>query len=123
MKLLDSNILIYTSLPEFSHLRELIQSENYVSEISRIEVLGFHKISDEEKMYFNSVFVVMTVIPLNQKIINQAIELKQKRKMSIGDSIIAATALVFNLEIITRNTDDFQFLTDIKIINPLIENV
>jgi len=119
MKLIDSNILIYSSLDEFSYLKEFIQPENFVSEISLLEVLGYHKITEEEKIYFTSAFSILQIISLNRTIIDKAIELKQQRKLSIGDSVIAATALARNLEVITRNEDDFSSIKELKILNPI----
>lgn len=43
MKIIDSNILIYSYSEEYKYLRELIWSEGvFASEISRLEVLGYH---------------------------------------------------------------------------------
>jgi hypothetical protein len=119
MKLIDSNILIYSSLEEFSYLKDYIEPVNFVSEISILEVLGYHKITDEEKTYFTSVFAILKIIPLNRIIIDKAVELKQQIKLSIGDSIIAATALVLNLEVVTRNEYDFVSIETIKLFNPI----
>lgn len=119
MKLLDSNILIYSSLNEFSYLKDLIIPENFISEISLLEVLGFHKISLEEKIFFTSVFNIVKIVPINRNIIDKAIYLKQENKLSIGDSIISATALLFDLEILTRNEKDFTYINGIKTSNPI----
>lgn len=41
----------------------------------------------------------------------------QGKKLAIMDGLIAATALEFNLILITRNTSDFEY-TGVKMINP-----
>ena len=57
MKILDSNIIVYSFQPEYVHLRELVlDPNNYVSVISKIEVLGYHKLDNSMKLYFGSVF-------------------------------------------------------------------
>ncbi|MBK8390809.1 MAG: toxin-antitoxin system, toxin component, PIN domain protein [Saprospiraceae bacterium] len=38
----------------------------------------------------------------------------------LPDAIIAATALTYNLVLISRNTSDFSKITDIEIIDPFI---
>jgi predicted nucleic acid-binding protein len=38
--------------------------------------------------------------------------------MSVADSLIAATALVHNLKIVTRNTKDFADINILEVINP-----
>ena len=119
MAILDSNILIYSSLDEFSYLRSLISADNVVSEISRLEVLGYSNITDEEKNYFESAFAILKVVPIASLIIDSAIEIRKQKKMSVGDSIIAATALSLQLDILTRNTDDFSSIQNLKVINPI----
>lgn len=57
MKLLDSNIIIYSGLEKFSFLRELFYEENvFISDITILEVLGFSRITPEQEEYFNDVF-------------------------------------------------------------------
>ncbi len=49
--LIDSNIIIYASLPEYSWLNEqLEQGQPLVSVVSYVEVLGFHKLHEAEKI-------------------------------------------------------------------------
>ena len=38
--------------------------------------------------------------------------------MTLGDSIIAATALRFDMPLVTRNTSDFLHITGLHLINP-----
>ncbi|XVE12228.1 MAG: hypothetical protein HCA05_05555 [Dolichospermum sp. DET68] len=42
-------------------------------------------------------------------VIEQGVRLKQIKKISLGDAIIAGTALVYDLTVVTRNIDDFRF--------------
>lgn len=52
MKIIDSNILIYSYKEEFKFLRTLFQdTETCLSEVSKIETLGFYKIDAEEQQY------------------------------------------------------------------------
>ncbi|GBF80485.1 type II toxin-antitoxin system VapC family toxin [Aphanothece sacrum] len=117
--LLDSNIIIYAAKIENEFLREFIaENSPCVSALSYIEVLGYHKLDDEDKNYFGQFFNASQILPISQAIINQAVRLKQIRKMSLGDSIIAGTALVYNLTIVTRNVADFRWISELKIFNP-----
>lgn len=117
--LLDSNIIIYASQRENEFLRDFIaQNFPYVSAISYIEVLGYHKLTDEDKIYFEEFFNASQILPISQAIIDQAVRLKQIRKMSLGDAIIAGTALVYDLTVVTRNTEDFDWVTELKLFNP-----
>ena len=53
-----------------------------------------------------------------QKIIEQTILLRRNTKMKTPDAIIAATALVYDLTLITHNTSDFKNIQGLHIIDP-----
>ena len=55
---------------------------------------------------------------MDEDIIEEAVRLRQRRNMSLGDALIAATALVENLTLVTRNVDDFKHIPGLKLINP-----
>ena len=44
-----------------------------------------------------------------------------RRKMGLADAIIAATALVHGLKLVTRNVDDFKHIAGVEIVNPFDE--
>lgn len=120
MKLLDSNILIYSGQAEYSYLRSLIfDKESYVSKITQLEVLGFHRLDNKARNYFNSCFHVLQLLAINDSIIDTAINLRSQKKMSLGDAIIAATALCYQATLITQNTQDFLAITNLTVINPI----
>lgn len=48
----------------------------------------------------------------------QAVKLRQLRKMTLGDALIAGTALVFGLTLVTRNVDDFQWIAGLSVLDP-----
>ncbi len=121
--LLDSNIVIYSARPEHGGLRRLIaEHAPAVSVISRIEVLGYHGIADAERQLLERFFEAAEVIPLTDPVVRQAILLRQQRRMSLGDSIVAATALVHDRTLVTRNTDDFRWIGALRLYDPLAEN-
>ena len=118
--ILDSNILIYAIQPNYEYLIDWILKElPSVSVISQIEVLGYHKLSQQQKKQFEVLFDNLTILSINTAISNRTIALKQQQKMSLGDSLIAATALEYNLPLITRNTQDFQWIGALSVINPI----
>lgn len=39
--------------------------------------------------------------------------------MSIGDAIIAATAIIYELPLATANSKDFKHIENVELINPL----
>ncbi|MCI5139251.1 MAG: type II toxin-antitoxin system VapC family toxin [Candidatus Electrothrix sp. AR1] len=118
--LLDSNIIIYSFLPEFQELRDFLSHcDVSCSVISSVETLGYHKLSDDEKYYLKQFFTMVPVLPVTQHIVNTAITLRQQKKMSLGDVLIAATALENRQTLVTRNTKDFDWIEGLKVVNPL----
>lgn len=117
--LLDSNIIIYSAQLENAQLRELIaEYAPAVSALSYLEVLGYHLLKEEQRQYFEEFFQVAQVLPISQDVLNQAVILRQQKRMTLGDAIIAGTALVYGLTLITRNTDDFRWITQVRLWNP-----
>jgi predicted nucleic acid-binding protein len=118
MYLLDSNIIIYYAEKKYDCLEAILQEEIlYVSEITRLEVLGYHKIGDL-KILFEQLFAEFNLIPISKAIINHAILIRQQKSMSLGDAIIAATALHNDLTIVSRNVKDFDWLENLTVHNP-----
>lgn len=118
--LLDSNILIYASKPEFDWLiTDYINEFNSVSLITKIEVLGYPHFTPPVLALTQAFFEDMTVFDISHPIADLAIYLRQHKKMSLGDSIIGATALLENKTLITRNTSDFDWITGLTVINPI----
>lgn len=119
--LLDSNIVIYSSNADYDFLRQrLAPYDLVVSDISRLEVLGFSRIAELEKRYFNEFFEAVECFIITPQIINHAIMLRQIKKMSLGDAIIASTALLHNLPIMTRNDSDFNWVQGLQVVNPFL---
>ena len=116
--LLDSNIIIYAAQPEHSQLRELIAEHSpAVSALSYLEVLGYHRLTEPQRQYFEQFFQVAQVLPISQKVLIQAVALRQQRRMTLGDAVIAGTALVYKLTLITRNVDDFRWIAELNLLN------
>jgi len=123
MQIIDSNIIIYASRPEYDFLRVLIEKNiPFVSIISKIEVLGYHQLKKQEKELLEVFFRNSPIIGLTDEIVNLSIELRQKQNLSLADSIIASTALLNELELVTRNTADFARIPKLKLLNPFKGN-
>lgn len=115
---LDTNVIIYLGngvLPADIGKHEPM---HYAS-ISAIELLGYPDIRAAEELRLKELLSVLLEIPLSQPIIETAVQLRQLNKMSVGDAIIAATALTQGCELWTANTDDFRHIEKLKLFNPL----
>src|SRR5690242_11573229 len=92
--LIDSNIIIYATKPEHATLREFIATHTpAVSAVSYVKVLGYHKLTEPERALLEAFFSAALVLPLSQPVLDQAVKLRQLRKMSLGDALVAGTAL------------------------------
>ena len=117
--LLDTNTIIDFSanrLSEENHkyIAGIIDEFPQISIINKIELLGFANVPKQIILFTENAFV----IALNDEIAVQTILLRKEYKIKLPDAIIAATAMVFNLTLITNNTDDFKNISDLEILNP-----
>lgn len=120
--ILDSNVIIYSAQPENRFLRELIaERAPSVSAVSYVEVLGYHRITEAERQYFEDFFAEARILPLGQSVLDEAVRLRQAKKIKLGDSLVAGTAIVYDLTLVTRNVDDFLGIDGLRILNPFAE--
>ena len=117
MIILDSNIFIYLANGTLD--RKCIKDDVAYASISRIETLGYEHLPAGEQLLLRALLKVAAELPLDNAIIDQAIELRQTKQMSLGDSIVAATALTYGYTLWTANTSDFKHIPNIKRHNPL----
>ena len=117
--LLDTNIVIYSFdagdrvAPEFIGANRVS-----CSVISRIEALGTSKVTDPVARLLRRFFDEAPVFDLDEPTIEMTIVLRQRRAIKLGDAIIAATAIVNDLTLATRNVKDFAWIDELKLIDP-----
>jgi predicted nucleic acid-binding protein len=58
------------------------------------------------------------VIELEQPIKLKTADIRKAHKIKLPDAIIAATALVYDLTLLSRNISDFTNINGLKIVNP-----
>ena len=88
-----------------------------LSIITKIEVLGFNEEEDQLKM-LNDFIGLANIFYVDDTIADRTIQLRKEYKIKTPDAIIAATALVNDLILFTRNISDFKKIDGLKIINP-----
>lgn len=109
--LVDSNIIIYHLNNEQTATKFLIEnfSDCAISIITYIEVLTFDfSFADREKV--QALMESFTIFDINKKIAQMALENRQIKKIKIADNLIGSTAQVYNMILVTRNTNDFKTL-------------
>lgn len=124
--LLDSNIVIYLikgvlNADTSTIIAEAARMPARVSVITKMEVLGYRAPSDEERLKYEGFLADTLINNRNEEIVNKTIEIRKAYKIRLPDAIIAATAIVFDLVLITRNELDFNKITSLKIVNPFLE--
>ena len=82
-----------------------------IASVTRIEVLGFPRFglrSGDQQARLRTIVASTVELALDEEVIRRAIPLRQQKKMSLADAIIAATALEYGVPLVTRNVDDFK---------------
>jgi predicted nucleic acid-binding protein len=123
MYLLDTNVVINfldASLPKSSmqFLGRVIDEKCNVSIITKMEALGYRFKAAEEQTLMEGFFDGSSVFAIDNDIVDQTISLRRNTRIDLPDAIIAATAIVKNLTLVTRNTKDFKQIPGLQLLDP-----
>lgn len=124
--LLDSNVLIYASrveAPEHAAVWAFLSKHEhrpfYLSEVSQVEVLGYPSLPERQRAVLEGFFSMSTILRITPAL-DRAIELRKTRRgLKTPDALIAATALVAGLPLVTHNARDFDWIKGLTVIDPL----
>jgi predicted nucleic acid-binding protein len=120
MILADSNLIIYAASGSYPSLvRWFAENEIAVSAVSFLEVLGYHKLDSRENRTLMELFADLEMIYPDEAVFQKAVDLRQQRAMSLGDALIAATALRWRLVLATHNANDFSWIDSLEVIDPV----
>ena len=125
--IIDTNIIIYyldNKIPsdQLPKMNEIFKDSFNLSTISVIELLGWNKLSESDKRRMELFLSNANVHFVDLAVQMKSIEIKQKRKAATPDTIIAATAILNQYSVVTRNVADFSKIDGINIYNPF-ENI
>jgi len=121
--LLDTNVLVYhvagdPAATEF--IGETIDRQSFcLSILSVIEFLGWHGHTDDEFAKCKAFVELATILPVSKEVADKAVELRRAKRIKLADAVIASTALVNSLSLVTTNIRDFKGIRGLQIINPL----
>ena len=120
--LVDSNVIIGyldAKIPAngMAFMHGIINDVPNISVMSKIEVLSFNAPENPYKILTEFVNTAI-VFDLTDEVVEQTINLRKQHKSKTPDAIIAATALVHDLTLITRNVSDFNKVDGLEIIDP-----
>ncbi len=120
----DSNIVIYYLKQQFPQVVEKIvdnlanESQTAISFISEIELLCWKTATDNDLKVLNGFISDCFVIELEQAIKIKTVEIRKAYNIKLPDAIIAATAIIHGLILVTRNEKDFVKIEGLKLLNP-----
>ncbi|MBK7227121.1 MAG: type II toxin-antitoxin system VapC family toxin [Saprospiraceae bacterium] len=120
--LIDTNIVIdylgnKLNTAGLKFMNEVIDAVPVVSVITKIEVLGFNAPDEHYNTLYNFIND-STILDLNENVVIASIEIRKQYKTKLPDAIIAATALVYELILVTRNISDFKNIDGLRLIDP-----
>lgn len=116
--LIDSNIVIKAASKNLLSdeikvfLKNIFDEEFNLSVKSKLELL-----SKDDSLI--ELVKLANIFPLNEDVIAETIHVRRKYKIKLPDAIIAATAIVNNLTLITNNAKDFKNIKNLKVNNPI----
>lgn len=120
--LIDSNVVadfVRGRFAEKGHafLLQLFQTDLTISIINKIELLTFRNTPEDEVIAIKRILGLAQVIQLDEPIVEEAIRLRSIHNSKLPDAIIAATALVNSLKLITGNVRDFSRIKGLSVFN------
>ena len=102
-------------------INKVIKEKSFnISVITKIEFLGWNKHSPDGFEKCKQLIDAANIYYLEEDIAGKTIEIRRTAKINLADAVIAATAILNNFRLATRNIDDFKMIKEIKLINPLL---
>ena len=90
-----------------------------ISVITQIEALSWINSNKKKESILKEFISESNVLPLNADVVKECVKIRRSKKIKTPDAIIAATAIVNNLTLLT-NDKDFDGIQNLKIINPIL---
>ncbi|MCZ4223327.1 type II toxin-antitoxin system VapC family toxin [Pedobacter rhodius] len=120
----DTNTVIYylqrqLPLPAEKFIDEILSgSRPAISAITEIELRCWKAATQDDITVLNNFINDSFVYELYSDVKDKTVELRKDFNIKLPDAIIAATALVNNFTLLSRNSKDFVKIKNLKFINP-----
>jgi len=96
----------------------IVDDESIISVISRIELLSWNPDVPNDLKAVETFIGGSEIKNMTEEIILKTIKIRKQTKIKLADAVIAATAIVNDLNLIADNDRDFKKVKDLKYINP-----
>jgi len=115
--LVDTDVVIdYLNYGQFTKLFDVPNHVVYYSVITKKELLAKSGLREREREAILLELSRWCLIPLSPKITDRFSEIRRKHTfLAKADALIAATALVKNLPLVTRNKKHFRIVSDLTV--------
>lgn len=120
----DTNTAIYYLQQQFPPSAEhfidstLSDSSPAISTITEIELLCWKTATEKNLEVLHNFINDSLVFELEKDIKLKTADIRKAHKIKLPDAIIAATALINDLTLLTRNVNDFKNIGGLNLINP-----
>jgi predicted nucleic acid-binding protein len=102
---LDTNIVLYLLNGDQTIAELLDGKQMFVSFISQLELLGYPGLHVNERNKIKLFLDECTIIDINEGIKQQVIEIRSLLRIRLPDAIIAASAIFYDLPLISADKD------------------
>lgn len=118
--LIDTNAVIdYLSNKLPGNASNMLDEEALeISVIIRMELLAWGNAESQQLSILEDFINSVVVWSLDEPVIIKGIEIRKNFRIKLPDAIIAATPVVHELTLVTRNVNDFKNITGLRLINP-----
>ncbi|CAK7069378.1 MAG: hypothetical protein DELT_01813 [Desulfovibrio sp.] len=106
--LLDTNFIIGYLLekePLVAFLVRYANFELYASVITKLELLSYHALSDQDETEFKSFLNNVAIVPVNDEVQATTIMFRRATRKKLPDSIVAASAISMNAILVTSDRE------------------
>ena len=121
--LIDTDVLIHAlsgnaQASILSRIDDAIANQARYSVVTRMELLGWNGHTADSRRETELLLTQLMEIPLTPAIVALVIDIRSTITIKLPDAIIAASALVENLPLMTCNTGDFKRIAGLVVIDP-----
>lgn len=121
--LLDTNVWIDSHAGRADACRVFVQARAAAnawigfSGVTALEVLGYSGLTVADDQALRKILGEFQQVAVESAVIEEAIRIRKAHRLKSPDAIVAATALIQQAELVTRNTSDFKKVAGLTVLD------